>query len=336
MNIIEKPFLSMIIPVYKVEPWLRECLDTCVCQNIPDDEYEIICIDDGSPDNCGMILDEYAARYNQLRVIHKENGGVSSARNVGIDNARGEYLWFIDSDDFIAENCLRSITDRLTQTRPDMLFIKPFSFADGQCTDELKIGHVVADTTTEFFGDWMWTRLYRTEAIRNSQVRFDITAPIAQDNLFCTEVNHFIYSIDYLDLIAYFYRRRENSTSTTSIVKKIPKMISTCKAFNSLKQRHPDDTEKADKQIYTFVTTIMSNLAKMPSGQAKTYIRDMKEAHLYPLPKKSIAITEDLSGMDADNRKLTELRYSSYTKSGYRSLRRYRLYLKAKRRLFKS
>lgn len=96
---MNNPNLSIIIPVYNVEPYLRECLDSIAASS--SDSWEAILINDGSPDNCPQICDEYAARDNRFRVIHQKNGGVSSARNAGLDNARGEWIWFVDSDDIV-------------------------------------------------------------------------------------------------------------------------------------------------------------------------------------------------------------------------------------------
>lgn len=93
------PKISVIIPVYKVEEYLNRCVDSVINQTYKD--FEIILVDDGSPDNCGKICDEYAARYSFVTVIHKENGGLSDARNAGLDVMRGEYVAFVDSDDYI-------------------------------------------------------------------------------------------------------------------------------------------------------------------------------------------------------------------------------------------
>ena len=87
--------ISIIVPVYKVEKYLRKCVDSILAQTFTD--FEVILVDDGSPDNSGKICDEYAEKDNRVRVIHKENGGLSSARNAGIDVARGKYLGFVDS-----------------------------------------------------------------------------------------------------------------------------------------------------------------------------------------------------------------------------------------------
>ena len=92
-------FLSIIIPVYKVEPYMRECLDSIAASEL--DCWEAILIDDGSPDRCPHICDEYAAKDKRFRVIHQENAGVAAARNVGIDIAKGEWIWFVDSDDVV-------------------------------------------------------------------------------------------------------------------------------------------------------------------------------------------------------------------------------------------
>ena len=94
------PLITVIIPIYKVEKYLPKCLDSVLAQTYSN--LEIILVDDGSPDNCGAICDEYAARDSRIRVIHKENGGLSSARNSGIDICRGKYISFIDSDDFVS------------------------------------------------------------------------------------------------------------------------------------------------------------------------------------------------------------------------------------------
>ena len=99
MNGRESPRISVIVPVYRVEPYLARCLDSILGQS--HESLEVIAVDDGSPDRSGEILDAYAARDGRLRVIHQENGGLSAARNAGLDLATGEYIGFVDSDDYI-------------------------------------------------------------------------------------------------------------------------------------------------------------------------------------------------------------------------------------------
>ena len=101
--------VSIIVPVYKVEQYLSRCIDSILNQVFQD--FELILVDDGSPDNCGEICDIYELKDNRIKVIHKKNGGLSDARNFGIEKASGEYLFFIDSDDCVTSNCL-SIVDK--------------------------------------------------------------------------------------------------------------------------------------------------------------------------------------------------------------------------------
>lgn len=103
--------ISVIIPVYNVEDYLRRCVDSILAQSYRN--LEILLVDDGSPDGSGAICDDYAARDPRVRVIHKENGGLSSARNIAIDQAKGEYLTFVDSDDWLEPDACRLLADGL-------------------------------------------------------------------------------------------------------------------------------------------------------------------------------------------------------------------------------
>ena len=110
--------VSVIVPIYKTEPYIRKCIDSIMNQTYT--YLEIILIDDGSPDQSGAICDEYAKRDGRVRVIHKENGGLSDARNVGIDSATGEYLMFVDSDDYIAPDMTEVLLKALVDNGADM------------------------------------------------------------------------------------------------------------------------------------------------------------------------------------------------------------------------
>lgn len=107
--------VSVIVPVYKVEKYIKRCVDSILAQTFK--EFEIILVDDGSPDLCGVICDEYAKNNSFINVVHKENGGLSSARNAGIRAAKGEYLFFVDSDDVLHPNALRLLYDKLISTK---------------------------------------------------------------------------------------------------------------------------------------------------------------------------------------------------------------------------
>lgn len=113
--------LSIIVPIYKVEEFLRKCVDSLLAQDMSSDEYEIILVDDGSPDECPAICDVYAAKFENIRVIHRKNGGLSAARNSGIEVAQGEYVMFVDSDDYIEPNLLDNLVGIMDEKQLDVL-----------------------------------------------------------------------------------------------------------------------------------------------------------------------------------------------------------------------
>ena len=99
------PLVSVIVAIYNIEPYIRRCVDSVLAQDYQ--QLEIILVDDGSTDQCHAICDAYAQKDTRIKVIHKQNGGLSSARNAGLDVARGKYVAFVDSDDFLEEDCYR-------------------------------------------------------------------------------------------------------------------------------------------------------------------------------------------------------------------------------------
>ncbi len=112
-------FLSVIIPVYKVEKYVERCLDSIVSYLA--DNIEVVLVDDGSPDNSGKICDEYASKYENVKSLHKSNGGLSDARNFGLEHSTGEYVWFVDSDDYIEAGGLERIISDLRENPCDVL-----------------------------------------------------------------------------------------------------------------------------------------------------------------------------------------------------------------------
>ena len=113
--------LSIIVPIYGVEQYLRKCVDSLLAQDLPSSEYEVILVDDGGKDACPQICDEYAATHENIRVVHRENGGLSAARNSGIEVANGEYVMFVDSDDYIEQNVLKGLLDQVDRDNLDVL-----------------------------------------------------------------------------------------------------------------------------------------------------------------------------------------------------------------------
>lgn len=113
--------LSIIVPVYNVEKYLRKCVDSLLTQDLPPEEYEIILVDDGSTDQSGTICDEYAAGHPIVKAMHQQNGGLSAARNSGVAVAQGRYVQFVDSDDYLEPNVLKTLVEKMETDQLDVL-----------------------------------------------------------------------------------------------------------------------------------------------------------------------------------------------------------------------
>lgn len=133
---MHSPYISIIIPVYNVKPYLRQCLDSILVQN--EESWEAIVVDDGSTDGSSEICDEYANKDSRFRVFHKENGGVSSARNIGLDQAQGEWIWFVDADDWITSESIAILSD-IIKLHPCDTILSGFIYVseEGNTSEEL-------------------------------------------------------------------------------------------------------------------------------------------------------------------------------------------------------
>ena len=144
--------ITIIVPVYKVEDYLERCVDSILCQVYA--ELEIILVDDGSPDRCGEICEAYAKRDPRVKVIHKKNGGLSDARNAGIEQANGRYITFLDSDDWVHEEYVSHLYDLLKKTDADISVCGYLTLGSEQIPDE-----PAAETVHEFTGEEALDRL---------------------------------------------------------------------------------------------------------------------------------------------------------------------------------
>ena len=156
------PLVSIIIPVYKVESYLRRCLDSIVSQTYTN--LEIILVDDGSPDNCPQICDEYAAKDKRIIVIHKENGGLSDARNAGLDICRGEFISFVDSDDWVDEKYIEILFNLAIKQNADI------AICENIVTDR-----EISRTTEKFFSKTYSSKEALFQLFRRNQISFIVS-----------------------------------------------------------------------------------------------------------------------------------------------------------------
>ena len=167
---MEKDLISVIIPVYKVEKYLEKCIESIIKQTYTN--LQIILVDDGSPDNCGKICDEYAKKDLRIEVIHKANGGLSDARNVGISKAKGRYIGFVDSDDYIKEDMYEILLNLIKKYDADVSICNLYDVIDGnECIRNKENGireYSRLDILKEVLLDkniqsYAWNKLYEKE-----------------------------------------------------------------------------------------------------------------------------------------------------------------------------
>ena len=204
------PKVSIIVPVYKAEQYLHRCVDSILSQSFID--WELILVDDGSPDRSGAICDEYAQKDDRIRVIHKENGGISSARNIGINNAQGEWLTFVDSDDWIEGDALGLVQQ--AQDNENLLVMDIVQIKEN-CKKLLhKKAQVLKDETfrnklykyifdTVFLAPW--AKFFRLDIIKKYNIVFDEEIKWAEDRLFNLSYLSHINSIRFLGKGCYVY-----------------------------------------------------------------------------------------------------------------------------------
>lgn len=178
---------SVIVPVYNAQDYLPRCIDSLVMQRLDKQTWELILVDDGSVDHSAEICDVYAANYPQIQVIHKQNGGHTSARNAGLMAAQGEYVIFVDSDDWVSEDMLAACADEIAAQHPDMVLfghwmetaqrateVQPEFLSGSYDLEQLQreiFPHVMMDEDGHFFPRALWGKAFRRERIRDYQLR---------------------------------------------------------------------------------------------------------------------------------------------------------------------
>ena len=259
------PKISVIVPIYKVEQYLSRCLDSILAQTFRD--FELILVDDGSPDNCGAICDAYAEKYDFITVIHKENGGLSDARNHGIDIAKGAYLSFIDSDDWVTPDFLENLYNAILQTGCRMSICNVM-WHDGEKelvsysyrpATECKIA-VGADMYESLYRPSAWNKLYERSIFQT--LRYP-KGKLYEDAYIYHEILAQLDSLAYTGTDGYFYFQREDSIVHTRYSPRSADVIEAvylrAKNLDTVEGVH-DHADEAYLALYSRLAISYSNL----------------------------------------------------------------------------
>lgn len=253
--------ISIIVPVYNVEKYLHKCLDSILAQTFK--EFEVILVDDGSSDNSGKICDEYAKKDSRVKVFHKENAGVSSARNLGLKEASGEWIVFIDSDDYISKDfleCDYSTTADVIQKSYDIIN------EDSGLSTLHKVTNKIIEDKEEFYRFYvrkrtnaLWDKIIRRELIKN--ITFNENVKIGEDFLFFLEIIKNIKQYLFDDKGIYHYIIHSNSAMQSTLKEPLLFIRITIDSINNICSilNKNEDKKLRDSIIYQSCINILYN-----------------------------------------------------------------------------
>ena len=293
--------LSIIVPIYNVAPYLRKCVDSLLAQDISD--YEIILVDDGSPDESPEICDQYAGRYSNIKVIHQENAGLSAARNAGLAIAQGEYIMYVDSDDYLQPNVLGAL---LTQAERDQLDVLRFRYQNVNESGEAFAPYKDMTNYNDYSAIPTDGLTFLNERMGNQcyAVQFLIKREIAQQELFTPGI--YFEDTDWTprmllrakrvastDLVVYNYLWREGSItlSQKDIAKQRKQLQDKMDLLRKLNDwgNKVEDRRWFDGMISSLVVNIVGIIASTFYSDRREYIQQIKTLQILPITTYHIA-----------------------------------------------
>ena len=268
--------ISVVIPVYNGEAYIRRCLDSLLASE--GDCIEIIAVNDGSRDASSAILHEYADRYpDRVIVVDKENGGASQARKTGVDMARGEYVGFVDADDYVAPDWYRRMEEKAQKTGADIVvcnYVEVYPTRQNPVKNRFKKGQsfplTPAETMTylhkrEAYFPFPWNKIYRTELVR--RVEFPTENFVGEDYKMHLQLLHDGAKVEFLDMEGYFYVLTESSVSRGGFG---PGSLRTYRHFKEdyawILANHPEEKKLATNYLMAEYMAIV-----IAMGRNKTY-----------------------------------------------------------------
>lgn len=279
------PKVSVVVPIYKVEKYLRRCIDSILNQTYPN--IELILVDDGSPDNCGKIADEYAATDKRIKVIHKKNGGLSDARNQGMKYVTGEFTVFVDSDDWLATEMIGELVDKSFVYNADvvqsafyyayddyLLFENRYNDRDDPpivLNNTSLMTELVKNTKVKNFA---WAKLYRTDIIR--EIPFE-KGVLFEDVFWAYKVMHRVKRYVIINRpMCYYYQRSDSIVATYT-----PSSLDILKGLKIrhcfIEENYPDLIEESYKLILKtsliHYNLLLANRKKDPNGRYRREIQ---------------------------------------------------------------
>ncbi len=293
--------LSIIVPIYNVEKYLRKCVDSLINQDLSSDEYEIILVDDGSTDNGGKIADEYSIAYSNISILHKHNEGVSEARNNGISLAKGEYIMFVDADDYLQPNVLNYLIKKMDSDKLDILrFNYRFVNDYGEEIFPNKYGKLFDDYRDEicsgetFLNERMSSAGYAWQFVLSrelTRIKFMSGIILGEDMNWTFHTLLEAKRVTSTNMVLYNYFVREGSATKTKDIDKIKfKMENQLWHVQQLKLVGDTLCNHSwfDGMIANTVLSILSNVALNFYDSREEYLTQLDQLRVFPISKRML------------------------------------------------
>lgn len=288
--------LSIIVPIYKVEEYLSKCVDSLLNQDLSSEEYEIILIDDGSPDHCGQICEEYAVAHPNIKVVHRKNGGLSAARNSGIEVAQGQYVQFVDPDDYLEPNVLGSLIRKMDASNLDVLRFnyqnvneryevfepnkesKPFvDYCDEVCDGLMFL------TERLGFGCYAWQFVIKRELLKDCVFKKGI---YFEDTEWTPRMLLQAKKVTSTDLLVYNYLMRQGSITQSVDEKKKRKVLDDkLLLMDSMQEQMSSAADKRwfEGMIAQTALSVIGYVCANYYEERKKIMQVLKSKHIFPL-----------------------------------------------------
>lgn len=278
------PLISVIVPVYKVEKYLRRCIDSILAQTY--ENIEVLLIDDGSPDQSGAICDDYQAKDSRVRVFHKENGGVSSARNLGLKETKGDYIGFVDADDYIDEKMYETLLTNILSENADTSICSYFQEANNGVfhkhwqNDEYlvfdRIEQILNLVSNRYYTCSCWDRLFKKSLL--DSVIFNTEYSFYEDYLFLYEVMQKSEKAVFTSVPLYYYCNNQNSAARAPFNTRKMDIEKVCKyVLNDIQQKYPEVYTIAKREYGRILIFCCSLIAKA-EGEYPDEVRHLQKS----------------------------------------------------------
>ena len=265
--------ISIIVPIYKAESFLSRCIESVFAQTYRN--WELLLIDDGSPDKSGEICDEYALKDSRIRVFHKSNGGVSSARNPGLDNAEGEWISFLDSDDYLQPSFLEKLTGYYSTAELIISGSKRFGYEDTEyyipqdklySKSEFVNGIFKRDPALNVIFctiSYPWGKILKRDIIIHHQLRFNESMKLSEDTCFMLEYLSHCTNIQMVNGGAYMYFVPGNRIYKMTYAEFLTHKQELCKSVSLVIKGYNQDTTQYVNSLYTLYICALINHLKV-------------------------------------------------------------------------